>query len=117
AKCLARSRRCADGKHWPVRVWHRRGVVALPGQKATRLRFAFTPEQWGPKTAGRKHRSGWLFLEEERRVEDFPARKWVPIWLQGCHAVNSSARNLPVYDAWHAATCSGVPQAISWPPL
>ena len=33
------------------------------------------------------------------------------------HAVNSSARNLPVCDAWQAATSSGLPQAINWPPL
>src|SRR5262249_38808637 len=36
---------------------------------------------------------------------------------KGCHAGNSSARNLPVYDALHAATSSGVPQAIKRPPL
>ena len=35
---------------------------------------------------------------------------------RGGHAVNSSARNLPVCDALHAATSSGVPQATTSPP-
>ena len=56
-----------------------------------------------------------LYCRKFPRRTRYPERRDAAISSR--HLRNSSARNLPVYDALQTATFSGVPQAISSPPL